>query len=183
MADVYAVFGTLLALGIAFPGLLTAWWLLFPTRIAIAQTRIERTPWKSFGMGIAGAIVLLIPLFVLFSMPFPFSKFLGAILLFGSLGFAGIGAAGLAAHMGKSLQQRTDAQYSPLGSFVRAAAALELAAAFPFLGWFIVIPLTLIASLGAAIFAALGWQAKPNGSSSNSPDPAAESPEAAGHAA
>ena len=28
MADVYAVFGTLLALGIAFPGLLTGGWLL-----------------------------------------------------------------------------------------------------------------------------------------------------------
>jgi hypothetical protein len=44
-----------------------------------------------------------------------------------------------------------------LGAFLRGAAALELAAAFPVLGWFIVIPLAIIASLGATAFAVLHW--------------------------
>ena len=30
MSDVSAIFGTLLLIGIAFPGMLTAWWTLFP---------------------------------------------------------------------------------------------------------------------------------------------------------
>ncbi len=41
MADVYAIFGTLLALGIAFPGMLTAWWLLFPRTVEGAQQRLS----------------------------------------------------------------------------------------------------------------------------------------------
>jgi hypothetical protein len=43
---------------------------------------------------------------------------------------------------------------------VRGAVVLELAAAFPFIGWFIIIPLTLIASLGATVFALLRWMPK-----------------------
>ena len=38
MADVFAVFGTMLALGIALPGLLVAWRLLVPGVVIRAQT-------------------------------------------------------------------------------------------------------------------------------------------------
>ena len=51
MADVYAVFGTLLALGIAFPGLLTATWLLFPGAVGRATLRVSATPARSFFFG------------------------------------------------------------------------------------------------------------------------------------
>ena len=56
MADVYAVFGTLLALGIIFPGMLLAWSLIFPGTVGRASSRIEHTPWRSLGLGIALAI-------------------------------------------------------------------------------------------------------------------------------
>ena len=47
MADISAVFGILLSLGIVFPGLLTAWRLLFPATVARASglgttTRLPR---------------------------------------------------------------------------------------------------------------------------------------------
>ncbi|NJN93776.1 MAG: hypothetical protein HC875_06645 [Anaerolineales bacterium] len=48
MADVFAVFGTLLSLGIALPGLLLAWRLLLPNHVARARQRLERTPWQCF---------------------------------------------------------------------------------------------------------------------------------------
>jgi hypothetical protein len=49
---------------------------------------------------------------------------------------------------------------SDSAAFVRAAVALELAAVFPMLGWLIVVPLATTISLGAAIFAVLGWAPK-----------------------
>lgn len=47
MADVNAVFGTLLALGIVYPGMLIAWSLIFPSFVGKASARIESTPWLS----------------------------------------------------------------------------------------------------------------------------------------
>lgn len=156
MADVYAIFGTLLALGIAFPGLLTAWWLLFPNKVEKARGRFEAHPWKTLGSGVGHGILTAVPIVILFSIPFPFSKILGAILLFGTFATASIGAAGLASLMANQLKSRSDAKVSKTGLFVRGAATLELAAAFPFIGWFIFIPLCILASYGAAVYALFG---------------------------
>ena len=69
MADVFAVFGTMLALGIALPGLLLTWRLLFPKVVDRAQQRLTQTPWRCFFSG--GFVLLLsaIPITVLFSIP------------------------------------------------------------------------------------------------------------------
>ena len=162
MADVYTVFGTLLAVGIAFPGMLMAWWLLFPATVERAAERVESTPWRCFGLGIPAAIAVFIPFMVLFSIPVAFAKFIGAFVLFTALGVAGLGAAGIAAKMGRHLQNRSSSTMTESGAFVRGAVALELAAAFPFVGWMLVIPMTLITSLGAATFAILRWAPKPS---------------------
>ncbi len=161
MADVYAVFGTLLALGIVFPGMLTAWWLLFPEVVDRARARIVYTPWRTFFMGVAVALVLSIPIAILFALPFGPAKLFAAVLLMGVLGVASFGAAGIAAAMSAALLRRTEDSMPPGRAFLAGAVALELAAAFPGIGWFLVIPLTLISSLGAAVLALLGWQATP----------------------
>lgn len=157
MADVYAIFGTLLALGIAFPGMLTAWWLLFPASIQKASQRVSTTPGKSLGLGILAALAVAVPAAVLLALPVGGAKLLGIVLIAAGLAFASLGAAGVAASMGRTWKGHAGDQASPTGSFVRAAIALELAAAFPLLGWFIVIPTTILVSLGAAVFAALNW--------------------------
>jgi hypothetical protein len=157
MADVYAIFGTLLALGIVFPGMLTAWWLLFPGLVDKASQRVSATPWGSLGLGTLTVIVAAVPIGILLALPFGPAKFLGGVLLLGLLTFASIGAAGIASAMAHVLRSRMGDEGSPLGAFVRGALALELAAAFPFLGWFFFIPLTILASLGSATFALLGW--------------------------
>lgn len=157
MADILATFGILLALGIIFPGMLTAWWLLFPVTVERAQLRLERTPWQCFGLGGAIALVLLVPIGILLALPLGVTQFMGSSLLFITLAFASLGAAGLAAKMGEQLAARSGNGLSPAGVFVRGAVALELAAAFPIIGWFIVIPLVTITSLGALAFALMRW--------------------------
>ncbi|HEY9529452.1 MAG TPA: hypothetical protein VIR02_20345 [Anaerolineales bacterium] len=155
MADISAIFFILLILGIAFPAMLTAWWLLFPSVVARAQLRVEKTLTRSFWMGLVIVIALAIPTIVLLALPFGPAKFLGWILLAVSLALSSVGSAGVAAHLANRLAQQSN--LSALGAFVRGAVLLELAAFFPVIGWLFLWPLLLITALGATAFALLNW--------------------------
>ena len=150
MADVYAIFGTLLALGIAFPGMLTALWLLFPPRVERASQQLTDSPGRTFFIGLAGTFFVAIPITILFVAGLPFTSVLGALTLTLVLAFAAIGAAGLTQKMSHHLGAKIGSD-KPVRAFLGSAAALEMAAVFPFIGWFLVIPVVLILSLGAAI--------------------------------
>lgn len=162
MADVYAVFGTLLALGIAFPGMLTAWWLMFPGLTGRASTRLELSPWKSLALGGLLLVPLAIVLAILFASPLGPIKLVGSLTLIGALAFASLGASGLAALMGRRLAERSSIRPSAASGFVRGALALELAAAFPVIGWLLVIPAVTVSGFGAATFALLGRVPQPS---------------------
>lgn len=155
MADVSAIFGILLALGIVFPGLLTAWWLLFPATVERARLRLDHSPWSCFWLGGIVTALLVVPIVILLALPIGPSKLAGWALIFLALTFASLGAAGLAGKMALRLQPRGEAAAITPGAFVRAAIALELAAAFPIIGWFVLIPLAIVTSLGATVFALL----------------------------
>jgi hypothetical protein len=157
MSDVFAIFGTLLALGIAFPGLLAAWWLLFPGTVERSRLRLEGTPWRCFWLGGIALAAASIPIAILLALPFGPSKLFGSLAISALLAVASLGAAGLAALMGARLAAHTGSGLSPAAAFLRGALALELAAAFPVIGWLIVIPLAIVTALGAAAFALLRW--------------------------
>jgi len=155
MADISAIFFLLLLFGIAFPAMLTAWWLLFPSLIAGAQTRIAQSPASSFWLGLIVVIVLAVPIVILLALPFGLAKFFGWIFLGAALALSSVGSAGIAAHLGERLASHS--HVSPLNGFVRGAVILELAAFFPILGWlFVWIPMLIIA-FGATSFAFLNW--------------------------
>ncbi len=156
MADISTVFGILLTLGIVFPGMLTAWWLLFPATVERARLRLDRTPWQCFFVGGVITAIVAIPATILFVVPNGAVKFMGWVLVFVVLTVASLGAAGIVAKMGDRLGRRSDG-LTPAGAFVRGAVALELAAAFPIIGWFIIIPLAIVTSIGATAFALLRW--------------------------
>lgn len=155
MADISAIFFILLIIGIAFPAMLTAWWLLFPSLVARAHSRVERTPWGAFWLGLILIIAVTIPIVILLALPFGPAKFIGWILLGAALAFSTIGTAGIAAHLGARLAKHSNV--TPLNGFIRGTVILELAAFFPIIGWlFVWFPLILI-SFGAAGFALLNW--------------------------
>jgi hypothetical protein len=157
--DVCLLFGTLLSVGIALPGLLVAWGLLLPGTVGRARLRLEHTPGQCLGMGLGCLILGFVPFRLLFAIP-------GLGVALGWLGvgllltFASIGAAGLAALMGDRLRQGGLAA-SPVGATLRGAVALELAAVFPLIGWFIVLPVVLLLVFGATGFALLRWSPRP----------------------
>ena len=156
MADISAIFFILLIISIAFPSMLTAWWLLFPSVVARAQTRIEKTLARTFWLGLVIVIALATPIVILLALPFGPAKFIGWILLAASLALSSIGSAGITAHLGERMKQ-TGNNYSPLNAFIRGSVVLELAAFFPVLGWFFLWPLALITAFGATGFALLNW--------------------------
>lgn len=156
MADISAFFFILLILGVAYPAMLTAWWLFFPNLIQRAQTRVEKSLGASFWLGVIVVIALVIPIIVLMALPIGPAKTLGWLLLGAALAFSSIGSAGIAAHLGERMKQ-TGNNYSPLNAFVRGAVILELAAFFPLIGWlFVWIPF-LVTSFGVTAFALLNW--------------------------
>ena len=156
MADISAIFFILLILGVAFPALLAAWWLLFPKLIQRTQTRVEKSLGATFWLGVIVVIALVVPIVILMALPIGPAKSLAWILLGASLTVSSIGSAGIAAHLGERMKQ-TGNSYSPLNAFLRGAVILELAAFFPLIGWlFVWIPL-LITSFGATAFALLNW--------------------------
>jgi hypothetical protein len=166
MSDVSAIFGILITLGIAFPGMLTAWWLLFPGTIERASQRLEMTPWSCWWFGLGLTLVITIPTMILISLPFGPAKFLGWTLASVALTLSGLGAAGLVTIMGRGIN-RSSSNVSIVGGFVRGAVALELAAVFPLIGWFLVIPLTTIISIGGTGFALLRWMPREKKASSS----------------
>ena len=156
MADISAIFFILLIISIAFPAMLSAWWLLFPALITRAQTRIEKSLARSFWLGLVIVIALTIPIVILLALPFGPAKFIGWILIAASLALSSIGSAGIAAHLGERMKQAGN-NYTSLSAFVRGSVVLELAAFFPVLGWFFLMPLALITAFGATGFALLNW--------------------------
>ena len=156
MADISAIFFILLIISIAFPSMLAAGWLLFPSVVARAQTHIEKTLARTFWLGLVIVIALTIPIVVLMALPFGPAKFFGWILLAVSLALSSMGSAGIAAHLGEQMK-RTGTHYTPLSAFIRGAVILELATFFPILGWLFLLPLALITAFGATGFALLNW--------------------------
>lgn len=156
MADISAIFFILLIISIAFPCLLSIWWLMFPSLVIRAQSRIEKTLARTFWLGLLIVIALTIPIVILFALPFGPAKFLGWLLLSTSLASSSIGSAGIAAHLAERMKQ-AGSRYSALGAFLRGVVVLELAVFFPILGWLFLWPLALITAFGATAFALMNW--------------------------
>jgi len=155
MADISAIFFILLILGVAFPAMLTAWWLLFPVVIGRARARVEKTPMQAFWLGLVILIAVAIPIVILLALPVGPAKLIGWILLAASVALSSIGSAGLAAHIGNRLTLQSNV--TAIGGFMRGAVVLELAAFFPVIGWLFIWPVMLVMAFGATGFALLNW--------------------------
>ena len=151
MRDVYAVFGTLLAFGIAFPGWMFAWWLLFPKWVNSAETHLTTKPIRCLIRGTVTLLLIGIPTLLLATVPLPFAQLAAATIGLILTAIAAIGAAALILKLANQLIIHSPTLTKPR-AFIAAAVALELAAIFPLIGWLLVVPITTLTSLGAAIY-------------------------------
>lgn len=173
MADVLAIAVILTALGLAYPALIGALSLLLPAKVDKARARLETHPGRCFWNGMGLGLLVGLPAALLAASPAGLLKFIGWALLSLALATAALGAAALAQILDARI---LSAGRSPVPAWMRGAVLIELAAAFPIIGWFLFFPVTTLAAFGAALPVLLSRQPKPAPTAAPSGGPAPLTP-------
>ena len=152
MADTMAIFLVTLGVMLAFPGL----WLLcrglWPDIVAGAAGRCRKGLWSSFLVGLPVTLMMAGAVAILFNVLGPLGKIAGAGLLCLYMVFAHAGVAGLATAVGQRLSSPAD-EARPWRATLRGGVVLELAYLLPILGWFVILPASIIIGCGGATLA------------------------------
>jgi len=149
MADTMSIFFVILGMLLAFSGL----WLLcrglWPEAVAAAADLCGKRLWSSFLAGLPITIVMVVLAKILFNVLGPVGKIasVGVVCLY--MLQAHTGVSGLATSIGRRLASSIDEQ-RPWRSTLRGGVVLELTYLFPFLGWFVILPASIIIGAGAA---------------------------------
>jgi hypothetical protein len=152
MSDILSIFGFLVILGLGFPALLFVVWLSLPAPVTRARQAVDNGGRRCFGVGLLALLLMAFPLAFVIQFPGP-GEFAGIVAVLGLLGLSTIGAAGMAAHLADRITTRAQGKVAAHRAFLYGAVTLELAVAFPVLGWVLVFPFALITGLGATFIA------------------------------
>jgi hypothetical protein len=147
VANVIAVFGILVLCALCYPAWLALIWHTLPGAARAARC-LQHKPARCIAAGGITLGALALPLLMLFSAGSGVAQALGWLCIFVTLACSSVGAAGLAAELGQ--RARPDAARVRV---LTGAALLEGAALLPIFGWVLVLPVTLMASLGATLLA------------------------------
>jgi hypothetical protein len=157
MADTLAIFFVILGLMLAFPGL----WLLcrglWPRLVEDATARCHQGLLKLFLTGLPLTVLMVLGAVVLSKIPGPLGKILAATAVCLYLVFAHIGVAGLATCIGQRLASSADSA-QPWRATLRGGIILELPYLLPILGWFGLLPISIIIGCGAATLSLLSMK-------------------------
>lgn len=144
-ADTMAIFFVILGLLLAFPSL----WLLCRALWTEQVIRSSETVGlKSFFIGIPITAVAVVIVIVVGKLPASFGQ-IGGVLAFSALFlYAQIGVSGLATYIGNRLPSPADKEkvWRPT---LRGAIILSLSWLLPLVGWFLIIPVSVIHGAGA----------------------------------
>jgi len=160
MADTMAIFFVILGLLLAFPGL----WLLcrglWPRTVTEAASICGKGLIKPFVVGAPVTVVMIFAAAVLSNLG-PAGKIVAAATVCLYLMIANCGVAGLVAAVGERLASPPG---KPLGNMdsqqswratLRGGAALGLASLLPILGWFVILPVSMMVGCGASLLSLL----------------------------
>jgi len=149
MADTMSIFFVILGMLLAFSGL----WLLcrglWPDAVAAAADRCRKRLWPSFLAGLPTTIVMIALTKILFNTLGPAGKIAGVGVVCVYMLQAHTGVSGLATSIGRRLLSPLD-EHSPWRTTLRGGVVLELTYLMPFLGWFVILPASIIIGSGAA---------------------------------
>jgi hypothetical protein len=151
LAQVQAAMAVVAVLVATWAGMMMAVALLLPKQSKRAAEALNGMPWVCGATGLGLAILVIIG-FVLLQVPAPLIKLIGMVLLLGLGGLLSIGGAGVALLMGERISELSGAHTS-FTALVRGSVVYSLAVGFPFIGWFLFAPLSLIFALGAGVVA------------------------------
>ena len=144
LADVFTVVLIVLGLLAVFVGIWLATAGLFPARVERCADRLGATPWRCGWVGLATAVPLLVAGGAVGRVaPNAPGKLLGVVLIFATVLTALAGTTGLALRIGRGLAAEGDAR-EPWRRVRRGGVVLALT-----YGTIVLLPLTLLAGLGA----------------------------------
>ncbi len=154
MADTMSIFFVVLGVMLAFPGL----WLLcrglWPETVARSADRCYKGLWSSFFAGLPITVVMFLMSAALFNVLGGAGRIAGIAVICIYLLQAHTGISGLATSIGRRLASPIDEQ-RPWRATLRGGLVLELAYLLPVLGWFVILPASIIVGSGAANLALL----------------------------
>lgn len=150
-AQVQAAMAVVVVLIATWAGTMTAIAVLLPKQSKRASEALNRLPWLCGGTGLGLAILLFLG-FVLIGVPAPLARLIGIVLLLGLGGLLSIGGAGIALLMGERISELSGARTS-FTALVRGSIVYSLAVGFPFIGWLLFAPLSIVFALGAGMVA------------------------------
>jgi hypothetical protein len=154
LADTMSIFFVILGLMLAFPSL----WLLcrglWPNVASGATAVCSRGSIKGFlvGVPITAGVALLVALSNVLG---PLGKLVAAAIICFYLLIANIGVAGFATAIGERLKSPVDLE-RPWRATLRGGMILELTYLLPILGWFVILPASIIIGSGAAALSLIG---------------------------
>jgi hypothetical protein len=147
MADTMSIFFVILGVLLAFSGL----WLLcrglWPGAVEAATERCTKHIWPYFLAGIPLTVVMIVLTRVLFALG-PAGKIAGVGVVCVYMLQAQTGVSGLVTAIGRRLSSPID-EKSPWRATLRGGIALDLTYLLPILGWFVVLPASIIIGTGA----------------------------------
>ena len=134
---------------------------LFPRRVARAADRCRHHGIASFFVGILITGVALLIGAVLARRGGGPRHGVGGLFLSLFTLYAGVGMSGLVTFIGQRLPTPSDA-IRPWRTTVRGGIVLELAYLLPIVGWFVLLPFSVIMGAGAITLSFFGGDPKPN---------------------
>ncbi len=151
MADVFKIVFLVLGTLMVFVSYWLAATALFPRAVSSARAQYDR---HAFRITLVGALVGA-PLFgVGFAMvaqaPTPLLKLGGGLLLAVPILLGLLGSAGLSERIGVGMPSLGD-EHQPWRRVMRGGVVLSLTFLLPVIGWFLVLPWTVISGFGAAV--------------------------------
>jgi len=150
-AQVQAAMAVVMVLIATWAGTMMAVALLLPKQSKRASEALNGMPWMCGATGLGLAMMLVIG-FVLLNVPSPVVKFAGMVVLLGLGALLSLGGAGIALLMGERISELSGAR-SSFTALVRGSVVYSLAVGFPFIGWFLFAPLSIVFALGAGVVA------------------------------
>ena len=151
MADVWKI--VFLVLGTQ--AVIVSYWLLaaalFPDTLRRSRAAYDQRSWRITVNGLVVTVpALLVGGAFLQQGPHPLIKLVGAVLVSAPLALGLAGSAGLCDRVGAGLPGDADARL-PWRRVLRGGIVLSFAFALPVLGWFVLLPWTLVSGVGASL--------------------------------
>lgn len=167
MADTMAIFFVILGLLLAFPGLWLLCLGLWPRTANAAADYCSRGLAKPFFAGVPITLAMIFVATLLNNVPGAIGNIaaIGTVCLY--LLFSSAGVSGFATAIGRRLASPVDTE-RPWRATLRGGIVLELSYLLPILGWFVILPASIVTGCGASTLALLRREPKTASESTSS---------------